>query len=71
MYSTLYRLVPGMYSVLDVVLVLHVVQSEFGKLAKSQLCCGKLAKSQTVPQVLQIQSEQTRHWARCLYLCVK
>ena len=26
------------------------------------MCCGKLAKGQTVLPVLQIKSEQTRHW---------
>jgi hypothetical protein len=54
-------LLPGLYSVLYVYFVLHVVRSEFGNLAKSQMCCGELAESQTVLQVLQIKSEQTRH----------
>jgi hypothetical protein len=43
--------------------VLHVVRSEFGVLAKCQLCCGDLAKSQMVLQIEIRTTEQTRQLA--------
>ena len=52
---------PGLYSVLE--LVLDVVRLEFDDLAKSHMCFGDLAKSQTVLQI-KIRTrttEQTRH----------
>ena len=38
-----------------------LVRLEFGDLAQNHVCFGDLAKSQTVLQVLQIKTEQTRH----------
>ena len=50
-----------MYSVLDLYFVLDVVRLEFGDVAKSYMCFGDLAKSQTVLQIKIRTTEHARH----------